>query len=181
MAKKTSKKVKCPECGKEYTAAGIAKHRKNQHGVEPEGVGRPKEGLDLKKDWQHSVLKLYEQGASDVEIKAWIFKSRGSFSNDLWDRWLKEELEFSETIKVGRMLSAAWWHREGRENLKKSNFNYTGWYMNMKNRFGWRDRKDITTDDKELPKSAPDIKVFNSGPQLASSEDEVTDIKKEEE
>jgi hypothetical protein len=104
---------------------------------------RPLEPLDLKEGWQVIVLELYTIGASDVEIKAEIYKMRGSFSNDLWDRWIKDEDEFSETIKIGKMLSEAWWHKEGRTNLTKSNFNYTGWYMNMKNRFGWADNQKI--------------------------------------
>ena len=106
-------------------------------------VGRPKTPLDLPQGWQNQVLNLYSEGASDVEIKALIYDLRGSFSNDLWDRWIQEEPEFSETIKVGRMLSERWWHQEGRTSLRDKNFNYTGWYMQMKNRFGWSDRQEI--------------------------------------
>jgi hypothetical protein len=105
-------------------------------------VGRPKEPVKLWEGWYSEVLEKYAEGASDVEIKALIYFRRGSFSNDLWERWVKEEEEFSETIKVGKMLSEAWWSSQGRTNLKSKEFNYVGWYMNMKNRFGWKDKTE---------------------------------------
>lgn len=112
--------------------------------------GRPKEDLNLWEGWYNDILDLYREGAAHEEIKALIWEYRGSFSNDLWDRWLKEEPQFSETIKMGTMLSKAWWLKEGRTNLKtikdvsgvSSSFNYTGWYMQMKNRFGWKDKTE---------------------------------------
>lgn len=117
-------------------------------------VGRPKEDLSsLPKEWYNDVLSLYSEGGSDVEVKAMIYGWRDSFSNDLWDRWLKEEPEFSETIKKGRVLSESWWNRNGRESLRDKDFSYTGWYMQMKNRFGWTDRTESknTHDVKMLP------------------------------
>ncbi len=108
-------------------------------------VGRPKEDLSsLPENWHEEVLELYSEGAADVEIKALIYEWRNNFSNNLWDRWMKEEPEFWETIKKGRMLSESWWNRSGRKNLKDKDFSYTGWYMNMKNRFGWRDKQETT-------------------------------------
>lgn len=106
-------------------------------------AGRPQSELDLPEGWYNSVLELYQEGASDVEVKAWIYSVRGSLSNDLWERWIAEEPEFSETIKTGKILSEAWWSRSGRKNLENKEFSYTGWYMNMKNRFGWKDRQEV--------------------------------------
>lgn len=106
--------------------------------------GAKLKGLDkLPDDWKEAVVALYSQGGSDKEIKALIHSWRGTFSNDLWDRWLKDEIEFSETIKRGRILSEAWWEKQGRSNLTSKEFNATLWYMNMKNRFGWADSQKI--------------------------------------
>lgn len=113
-------------------------------------VGRPKKALDLWKGWANDILDLYVEGASDVEIKALVWKKKGSFSNDLWNRWMDEEEEFSQTIKMGRTFAKAWWERKGRSGVDSQEINATMWYMNMKNRYGWRDKQDITSDEKPI-------------------------------
>ena len=116
-------------------------------------MARPKESIDtLPEGWKDKILQLYSEGGCDVEVKALIYSWRGSFSNDLWDRWKKEDPEFSETIKKGEILEEAWWKKKGRKNLKDRDFNYTGWYMNMKNRFGWADKQqtDHTTAGEKI-------------------------------
>jgi hypothetical protein len=125
-------------------------------------AGRLKEDLtSLPDSWANDVILLYSEGASDVEVKALIHKWRGTFSNNLWDRWMEEESEFWETIKKGRALSEAWWQAEGRKALRDQRFNYTGWYMNMKNRFGWADnhKTDHTSGGKPI---VPQI-IFSDG------------------
>jgi len=111
--------------------------------------GRPKKSISgLWDSWHDDILELYSVGGSDVEVKAMIYKESGSFSNDLWDRWMKEECEFSETIKMGKLLSESWWKKKGRISLGDKEFSSTLWYMNMKNRFGWSDKQEVKVDAK---------------------------------
>ena len=101
--------------------------------------GRPKKTLsDLPKGWQKKILDLMKNGASQTEIKAVL-----GISNDLFDRFIKDEAEFSETIKKGLLFAQAWWEQKARENLENRNFNSALWYMNMKNRFGWKDKQEV--------------------------------------
>lgn len=104
---------------------------------------KKKDASILPEGWQKKILGLYKEGASDVEIKAYLATNIGSFSNDLWNRFLDEETEFSQTIKKGRILAQSWWERHGRLNINDKNFNSTLWYMNMKNRYSWQDKSEI--------------------------------------
>ena len=113
-------------------------------------MGVHKEPCELTDENYIFILKEYSDGASDVEIKAYIWEERGTFSNGLWNRWLKEEDVFSQTIKKGRALSARWWEHRGRTSLDDNGFNYTGWYMNMKNRFGWKDKNEQSGETKTI-------------------------------
>lgn len=115
-----------------------------------ENSGVHQEPCELTDEHYIFILGEYSEGASDTEIKAYIWEERGTFSNGLWDRWLKDEEVFSKTIKKGRAMSARWWEKRGRQSLDDSGFNYTGWYMNMKNRFGWKDKQDITSDGEKI-------------------------------
>jgi hypothetical protein len=114
-------------------------------------LGRPKEPCNLIDEQFIYILHEYSEGASDVEIRAYIWMQRGSFSQDLWERWIEEEERFSLTIKKGRELSQAWWEKNGRKNLHSESFNPTLWYMNMKNRFNWADKQDINQNNTGVP------------------------------
>lgn len=99
----------------------------------------------LPEGWYDYILEEMSQGASLQEIKAHF-----DISNTLHERWMDEEPEYKETIKRGIELSHAWWQKQGRVHLQNKDFSATLWYMNMKNRFGWRDRQDITSNDEKI-------------------------------
>ena len=97
-------------------------------------VGRP---TKYKPEMCKTVLELMKEGASQEEVCGHLDIARETFY-----RWKDENKEFSDTIKRGVRLSQAWWEKEGRTSLRDREFNYTGWYMNMKNRFKWADKKE---------------------------------------
>jgi hypothetical protein len=59
---------------------------------------------------------------------------------DMMDR----DKRLSDTILQGKQDAEAWWEEMGQENLANKNFNYQGWFMNMKNRFKWCERTEAT-------------------------------------
>lgn len=117
--------------------------------AQPKKIGRPRGKLDLPEGWQNSILGLYREGASDVEVKAWIINERpsGAFSNDLWDRWMEDEPAFAEIIKTGRALAHCWWEVQGRTSLKAQHFQPGLYTLNMVNRYGWNSNKGDTKLD----------------------------------
>lgn len=107
---------------------------------------------ELPKNWKEKIMGLKKEGASDVEVRAEL-----GISQDLWDRFKKEIEEFSLTIKKGDDLCEAWWEKKGRTNLENRQFNAVLWYMNMKNRFGWKDRNEVSG---QLPIQSSTFNIF---------------------
>ncbi|MDD5016164.1 MAG: hypothetical protein PHW73_13900 [Atribacterota bacterium] len=101
--------------------------------------GRPPKTLeDLPTGWKNKVLREMSQGASQKEMMAEL-----KIGSQLFYDLIKRDEEFSNTIKKGIELSEAWWEKQGRTNLKAKRFNAVLWYMNMKNRFGWKDKSEV--------------------------------------
>lgn len=100
-------------------------------------TGRP---TKYSADMPQRAIDLMSQGASLIEVAADLGVSRATLS-----KWQLDDSKpaFVEAIKKGVELSEAWWMREGREALRDTKFNHGLWYMNMKNRFRWRDRQEI--------------------------------------
>ena len=92
------------------------------------------------------IIELMKVGGSKTEVCALLEID----DNTLYDWCSKDsprfKKEFSETIKRGVELSKAWWLKMGRTNLSDPKFSYTGWYMNMKNRFKWADKQENKTE-----------------------------------
>lgn len=90
-----------------------------------------------KKEYSDKIIKLMKKGYSIAEICLELDICRQTFYN-----WCEKNHEFLDAKKKGEDFSEGWWMKQGRESLKDRDFNYTGWYMNMKNRFGWADKQE---------------------------------------
>lgn len=106
----------------------------------PEGYvfGRP---TKYRPEMCSTVVELMSQGASKLEVCGAL----GVFDQETLIEWEKKYPDFSEAIKTGVQQSEIWWQRKGRQNVDNKEFNTALWYINMKNRFGWRDKKETTS------------------------------------
>lgn len=100
------------------------------------------------------VVEMMREGASKIEVCAKL-----GISSETMSQWSKPESDyynqnFSDAVKKGEQLSEAWWQKKARDHLvyhpKGEQLNATLWYMNMKNRFGWKDKHEIS-GDKDSP------------------------------
>lgn len=62
--------------------------------------------------------------------------------------WMEEHSEFLDAIRKGEEGCRLWWEKLGRAGAagKVVNFNATAWVFNMKNRHGWSDKMEQTTN-----------------------------------
>ena len=102
-------------------------------------IGRPSK---YRLEMLPQILALMREGASLVEVAAEL-----DIDDETIQDWKNPESprykeSFSVTIKKGLRLSEAWWQTKGRKNLENREFRDALWYMNMKNRFGWRDKHE---------------------------------------
>lgn len=97
---------------------------------------------EARKEMARRYRKHCEEGLSDEAfeidpdtLKSYIIK----YPDDL------------ASIKESRVLRRHFWEKMGNAGAlgRIPNFNSTAWIFNMKNRFGWRDKTEITGKDGE--------------------------------
>lgn len=86
----------------------------------------------------HTIISEMQVGATIEEV---CVKMR--VSKDTFYKWCEEYEVLTYAKKRGIELAKAWWLEQSRVNLKDKNFSATLFYMNMKNRFGWRDKSEV--------------------------------------
>lgn len=101
-----------------------------------EEIKRPGQPTKYRPEFCEIVIKKMKLGAAVKELPYYL-----DVCIDTIYEWSKVHPEFSEALKKGAGYSEAVWMVKGRRGLRDKQFNYVGWYMNMKNRFGWQDKQ----------------------------------------
>lgn len=60
--------------------------------------------------------------------------------------WSKSHPEFADAKQIGEQLSHYWWENQGKQGLNTGPASFHGqvWSITMKNRFGYRDKQEVT-------------------------------------
>lgn len=103
-------------------------------------------------DW-NALREIYEQGGSDIEIANELRISMREFL-----KMEKEIPNFSRFVELGRTMSQAWWYSRGRKNLANKEFNTALYNFNMKNRYGWADKVETSTNPSDDTLNADQMK-----------------------
>lgn len=101
--------------------------------------GRKPMSLDkLPENWEALLVECGSQGHSMEQMHQALGISRAG-----WISLQKSSEEFNEATQLALEASEAWWIERGRLMACGVEGNATVWIFNMKNRFGWRDVRDI--------------------------------------
>jgi hypothetical protein len=109
-------------------------------------VGRPRFTIEdlyaRNPDWEKKMMEIAQDGSSEVSARVLI----GITPNE-WESLIADSEEFRTTIIICRELCRHWWEETGRDLARgKIEGNSAVYIFNMKNRFGWRDKIEMSTD-----------------------------------
>jgi hypothetical protein len=113
-----------------------------------------------KKEFDELLIKHMESGMSFMSFAALV-----GVNVDTLYEWERKQKSFSEAKQVAFNKNLLFWERLGVAGTagKIHNFNSTTWIFNMKNRHGWRDRREVEhSGNQELPvkfQSMPETKL----------------------
>lgn len=113
---------------------------------EKKALGRPRytieELIEKCPDWDYKMREIAQDGGSEVSVIVHLGITRNNFETLIADSDI-----FSQTVKECKELCKHWWEECGKK-LAKGEWqgNAAVYIFNMKNRFGWRDRIEMSTD-----------------------------------
>jgi len=97
--------------------------------------GRPSA---YKPEYCEKAIEVLKRGFSKDAVAGHIGVTKKTLYN-----WMKTHKEFLHAIKEGEEYSRMFWEELGIEMVTAGQGNATVWIFNMKNRFGWRDKKEL--------------------------------------
>lgn len=89
------------------------------------------------------TLEYMAQGYTQKSTAALLNTTETTFQN-----WMKEHEDFKSAVELGKMLCHLYWEKAGMDGMngKIKNFNATVWGLNVKNRFGFSEKTEISGD-----------------------------------
>lgn len=107
-------------------------------------LGRP---TKYKRKYCQTATDLLSKGYSKEALAGEIGISRQCLYE-----WLTKYKEFGDTVQVGEAKAQHVWEELGMKAAQgqATNFNTLVWMFVMKNRFGWKERQDVTTNDSQI-------------------------------
>lgn len=92
------------------------------------------------KNWAAELIELYKEGCSDAEVAATMKITIKEYYTQI-----AENQTFAKLVEYGRTLSLAFWEGQARKNIGNKQFNTPLWAFYMKNKHGWADKMDTTS------------------------------------
>lgn len=106
-------------------------------------VGRP---TDYKPEYCEAVVEFMAKGYSIEAFAGFIGVTKQTIYN-----WKESFPEFLDAVQLGTAKCQYWWEQQGNTSLHDGkNFSDRTWKFNMQNRFKWKDRQDVTSDDEKI-------------------------------
>ena len=105
-------------------------------------VGRP---TDYREEYCEKLIEHMKGGLSFESFGGIV----GCSKQTLYD-WLKAHKEFLDSYKKAQSYCLLHWEEMGHDMVLAGQGNATTWIFNMKNRFDWKDKKDVTTGGDKL-------------------------------
>ncbi len=129
----------------------LAKESGLKVSIAPVTAGQP---TKYKPEYCEMLIDHMSQGLSFES-----FAGKVRVDRDTIYAWVEANPQFSDAKKVGTQLGLLFWEQLGNSGAAGNlpGFNAASFCFNMKNRYKWRDRQDITSGDKPLPESPPQV------------------------
>jgi len=138
-----------------------------------EPVGRPKVKLeDLPEGWQDNLLSMGSNGWADVEMRTEL-----GICEQLFNRLVDEEPEFSRAVQYARDLSRKWWYAKGRK-LAHGEINTSLYALRMSSCHDMIPKKKIEVDANVQDRRDPE-KEYQMAKQLVIEREGENDESKE--